>query len=241
MSKYYIEQHFLKLYTVTKDEFGGIEISIEDTDPKLAATMTNATVEKIAEIDRRLATANLRAMVDIYEKSLSASTRMIDSSSERINAINRHYKYSSIVMRRELLSQATPGMSADAQLGLLQKAGRLSNDSLATINENFYAVALLDSRRADANSRYIGEYGLYVRAKACLQSDVKTIQVLEHAAVPLIKSRPKRAIIVLAATFITLFFGIVGILLLVQYRGIDWRKIFSELEALPTPAVAKNK
>jgi tyrosine-protein kinase Etk/Wzc len=68
LSRYTIGMHIAKLYSVAKDEFGGVEISMEDCDPKMAAALANAAMAKIAELDREAATANLKAMVTTYEK-----------------------------------------------------------------------------------------------------------------------------------------------------------------------------
>jgi hypothetical protein len=153
------------------------------------------------------------------------SSNSLDSFSRQINKINRTYKYPSIALRRELLAQATPGMSADAQIGLIQRADRMSADSLAAITENLYIAGILDSRRADMNGRYIGDKGLYLHAKSALESSVKTLQVIEKATPPPVKSRPKRAILVLSATFLAFLASVVGIIVFDQYKDINWKEI----------------
>ena len=224
-ARYTIGLHIAKLYTVSKDEFGGVEIAMEDRDPKMAANIANAAMEKMAALDRAAATANLKAMLEVYKKSLDANATSLDSFSTQINKINRNYKYSSIALRRELLNQATPGMTADAQLGLLQRADRLSADSLAAITENLYIAGVLDSRRADANSSYIGDKGFYLHTKSALESNIQTVQVIEKASPPPIKSRPKRAILVAAATFLALLACVVGIIIFEQYKDVKWKEL----------------
>jgi tyrosine-protein kinase Etk/Wzc len=227
-AKYDLGLEFAKLYSVEKDQYGALEISIEDRDPQMAADIINAAMQYIGELDKKAATANSRALMETYEKMVKKTSFTIDSLSSAINKINRTYKYPSIVLRRELLTQATPGMSADAQLGVIQKAGHISNDSLAAITENLYIAGVLDSRRADMNSQYISNQGLYLRAKAALESNVQTVQVIEKASKPQVKSRPKRAILVLAGAFLAMFAGIVFIVLTEQYETIDWKSIFKE-------------
>jgi tyrosine-protein kinase Etk/Wzc len=228
LARHTIGLHIEKLYSVAKDEFGGVEIAVEDRDPKMAADLANAAIERVAELDREAATANLKAMADTYEKSVQSSAKAIDSFSYQIDKINRTYKYSSIALRRELLVQATPGMTADAQLGLIQRADRMSADSLASITENLYKAGVLDSRRADMNGRYIGDNGLYLRTKAALASGVKTLQVIERATPPPVKSRPKRAILVLFATFAALVASVVGIIVFEQYKDVKWKALLTE-------------
>jgi tyrosine-protein kinase Etk/Wzc len=228
MARYTIGLEMDKLYSVAKDEFGGVEISVEDRDPKMAADLANAAMEKVAELDKNTATANLKAMLKAYEGSLATSSQAIDSFSRQINKINRTYKYSSIALRREVLAQASPGMSPDAQLGMIQRANNLPADSLAAITENLYDAGVLDARRADMNGRYIGDQGLYLRTKVALEADVKTMQVIERASPPPIKSRPKRGILVMAATFLTLLASVVGIIVFEQYKDVKWKEMLVE-------------
>ena len=50
--------------------------------------------------------------------------------------------------------------------------------------------------------------------------------LVEDAMLPLVKSRPFRTLIVLAAVFITFFFTVVGILLYEAYGDMDWKAIY---------------
>ncbi len=228
LARHTIGLHIEKLYSVAKDEYGGVEISVEDRDPKMAAALANAAMEHVAEMDRATATSNLKAMAKTYERVLADNTHALDSLSRRINKINRAYRYPSIALRRELLVQATPGMSADAQIGLIQRANKLSADSLASITENLYDAGVLDSRRARANDMCLEAQKLYLQTQATLASGVQTMQIIEHATPPQIKSRPKRATLILTSAFLALLAGIVGIIVFEQYKDVKWRDILAD-------------
>ncbi len=222
---YYIGLRFSKNYSISKDEFGGIEIAVEDTDPKLAAEIANAAVEQIGKIDRSLAIANLQAMATAFEKTMARADSDRDSLSQAINKINRRYRYPSIALRRELLTQASPGMTAEAQLGMLQRANNLSADSLAAITENLYTAGAYDAIRGGITQQMSVDKNTYLHLKAALNANIQTIQVVERAVAPQIKSRPVRSIIVLGAGFVSLLLSVLGILLFEQYRTIDWKAI----------------
>lgn len=51
---FWVRENFRSHYAVQKNKNDAIELSIEDTDPQLAANMANAAREKINEISRRL-------------------------------------------------------------------------------------------------------------------------------------------------------------------------------------------
>ena len=228
LARHTIGLHIEKLYSVAKDEFGGVEIAVEDCDPVMAADLANAAMERVAFLDREAATANLKAMAQTYEKSLNMNAITIDSFSRQIDKINRTYKYASIALRRELLTQATPGMTADAQLGLIQRVDRMSADSLAAITENLYRAGVLDARRAEINKNHMEDQKYYARAKTALASDVKTLQVIERATPPPVKSRPKRGILVLFSTFLAMIASVVGIIVFEQYKDVKWKTLLTE-------------
>jgi hypothetical protein len=129
-------------------------------------------------------------------------------------------------------------MSADAQLGLIQRADRMSSDSLAAISENLYTAGVLDARRSKMNDIYIDDQKFYARAKSALESGVKTLQVIEKASPPPVKSRPKRAVLVLSATFLAFLASVVGIIIFDQYKDVKWKEL---LQGDETEETEENK
>ncbi|MEM9931262.1 MAG: hypothetical protein AAF840_15710, partial [Bacteroidota bacterium] len=62
--------------------------------------------------------------------------------------------------------------------------------------------------------------------RAIYSSDIPALIVVEDAAVPQVKSRPFRTLIVLAAVVLTFLFTVIGVLLFETYRDIDWQAIY---------------
>ena len=56
-------------------------------------------------------------------------------------------------------------------------------------------------------------------------AELSAINLIEAGAVPLIKSRPKRSLIVISAVLVAAIFSFVGILLFESYKDIDWKEI----------------
>jgi LPS O-antigen subunit length determinant protein (WzzB/FepE family) len=108
---------------------------------------------------------------------------------------------------------------------MLQRADRLPADSLAAITENLYIAGLYDTHRAATAEQVTTDRNIYSHIKAALNADIQTIQVLEHATKPLVKSRPVRSVMIIGAGFVALLLGVLGILLFEQYRTIDWKQI----------------
>jgi capsule polysaccharide export protein KpsE/RkpR len=58
--------------------------------------------------------------------------------------------------------------------------------------------------------------------EAALALDVTAVHLIEEASVPVVKSRPKRSLIVLAVTFAAFLFTAFGILVIESLKGHDW-------------------
>ena len=53
------------------------------------------------------------------------------------------------------------------------------------------------------------------------------INLIETGAVPVMKSRPRRSIIVLSAVLISFLFSVIGILLFDAYKEVDWKGLWA--------------
>ena len=65
----------------------------------------------------------------------------------------------------------------------------------------------------------------FKQIEAALASDVPSIHILGVGGVPVVKSRPQRTLIVVAAVFLAFLFSIIGILIIDTYKDVDWKKI----------------
>ena len=207
-----ILKEFKSNYTVTKDLYGGLKLSIEDKDNARAMAMTNAAMAKIIQKDRGIATGNLSTMQKMLQKSLVSCQREMDSLTEIINRLNRAYRYSSFTLKHEVLSQASPGMSYETQLGVIQKAEKLSKDSLAVITEKMYDAGVLDARRSDVNAKYIQNKNNLFNIQSVLEAELKTLQIIEPPRVAWTKSSPHRSFWCIGAALFSFFVTVLFLL-----------------------------
>ncbi|MCC7246664.1 MAG: hypothetical protein IT269_13355 [Saprospiraceae bacterium] len=68
----------------------------------------------------------------------------------------------------------------------------------------------------------------YNQLLAAFNSDIPMLHTIQVAEPSLMKSRPKRMIIVGAALIAAFFFTVLGVLLLEAYRNVNWKEVFSE-------------
>ena len=49
--------------------------------------------------------------------------------------------------------------------------------------------------------------------------------VVENGTVPVVKSRPGRALITISAVIIAFILSLIGVLILENYKDVDWKKL----------------
>ena len=66
----------------------------------------------------------------------------------------------------------------------------------------------------------------YRQALSVYNSTFPAIHVLEEAPVPVIKSRPKRMIIVAVAVILAFILSVMGVLIFESYRDVNWKEVY---------------
>lgn len=66
-----VDKRFRKLYDVKRNKHSGLEISIQDTDPKMAYEMVIAALDRIEELYRSATSGNKGLIKETYEKAIA--------------------------------------------------------------------------------------------------------------------------------------------------------------------------
>ncbi|MFN0215681.1 MAG: hypothetical protein ACKVT2_15595 [Saprospiraceae bacterium] len=88
---YWARLKFKDLYELEKNRNDAVELSIEDTDPKLAADMANAAREKIDEISQRLTKNNQAQILASYDANIKRKTTELMRLGDSIRYIQARY------------------------------------------------------------------------------------------------------------------------------------------------------
>ena len=86
-------------------------------------------------------------------------------------------------------------------------------------------VDVLNRQHVEASIQLSEDKERYKQIQAAYNSDVSAIILVEKAQVPVVKSRPVRSLIVIGAVLIAFLFAVIGVLLLDNYKDVDWKKI----------------
>lgn len=217
---------------------GTIAIVVEDRDPKVAAEMANAYVEELDQFNRETRSTSAKRTRAFIEERLEIAKRDLAASEDRL----RDYQ------QRKRLAAISPSDRGDAEVGARLMAQRIALEVRLEVLRQSLSEDSEEMRRAReelaAIDRQVGGLPKAGVEIARLWRDVKvqeqvfelltaqleeariretrdtpTVQLLDRAQPPLHKSRPKRALIVIAGFLIGLAGSATAALLLERRAG----------------------
>lgn len=250
---FFVRQEFFDLYKVLKNELGAIEISVEDKDPALAADMANAARDKTDQIARTLLRNSQEKLINNYEQTIRQQGEYLNQISDTLRDLRENYRIYNTASQSETLSQLMASaenqlIGERAKLEVLKNAGNRYRDSVVLIqtrisaateqfdslksrlhifNRGMTQIEVLERELREAALELSETKELYKQLLSARSSEVSAIHLVEAAQKPIIKSRPKRSIIVIGATFLAFVLSCLAVLLFDTYRDVDWKKMVS--------------
>ncbi|HOY07389.1 MAG TPA: hypothetical protein PLO67_18400 [Saprospiraceae bacterium] len=100
--------------------------------------------------------------------------------------------------------------------------------NLERFNEGLPQVSTLSDLHFQGRKQLSYDLERYNQILAAYQTDIPSLQLVEKAEIPRIKSRPGRTLIVLAAVVAAFFFSILAALIADAYKDINWAEIKGE-------------
>lgn len=141
---------------------------------------------------------------------------------------------------RLLALQESGGISRDsinflkAKVRGLQKEfeGLTSNNSSSKFNLNKFnegkgKVEILDQLYLQTYQQLSYDQTRLQQLESVYNSEISAIHLVESAAVPIIKSRPKRSIIVISSLLVSFLFCAIAALIFEAYKDINWKEVFN--------------
>lgn len=249
--RHYVALEFSGHFDVVKTKYDAIELSIEDRDKEMAAKMTNAARNYINDVAQRIIKESQAKTVRTFEENIAqkeADMRMMNDSMQRIRL--RYGVYNTKAQSENLSELIATGEAkvnlSRAKLSSLLNAGYNKKDTLTLLQANITGyeaqlqqlyirldtfnkgMALMDylvESQLQASEQIAEDKEHYKMSKAAFNSEFPAIFLLEQGEVPVIKERPKRALIVVVSTFVAFIFSVLGVLIFDTYRDVNWRKI----------------
>lgn len=250
LGPYYVRQEFNDHFDVIKTKYDAIEISIEDQDKELAAQMVNTARDYIANLAQKLIKESQSKLLRTFEGNIASKTAQLDTINLLLQtARNKYGVYNTIAQSEgltDLVAKAESKLyNAQAKLEALKGINSFRdtirfieasikgyenelkklNERLNTFNDGMTQVEVLKEAQLEASEKLAEDKEHYKQIKAAFGTDFPTILLLEQGSIPLIKSRPKRSLIVVAAVIVAFIFSVIGVILFDTYKDVNWKEI----------------
>ena len=234
-----------KKYTVEKNKLDAIELSMEDTDAEFAKIITLAARDFVNKRANDLVKQNQTKILVGFEASIKQQQLEIKHLEDSMKVIRANYGIYNIETQSQIITDLTSIAHAklarySAQVKALEKEPNASQDTIimmrslvkglenelnvlnrsntSSFNNGMGAIEVLAQMHEQKGRQLSYDAVRIAQLRAAQQSDVPAIYVVEEPQVAMIKSRPKRSLLVLAAMFVTFAFTTLGIILLENYR-----------------------
>lgn len=99
-----VEKRFRKLYDVKRNKHSGIEMSIQDTDPVVAAEMIQEALDKIEKLYREATSGNKELIKFTYEKAIAEKEVELQTVSDTLTILRRKFNIYDVESQSEVLS-----------------------------------------------------------------------------------------------------------------------------------------
>ena len=252
-SPYYVQIKLKKLYKVQKTKYDAIQLSVEDEDKERAAAMANASRIKVDEIAQRMIKASQKEVLNAYETNLSEKERLLKELNDSLRTLRSKYGVFNTETQSELLATLLAESESNlinysAMLNVHQGMSGANRDTIANLrakvqgaeasatalrarldkfNEGMAIVDVLVMQHLEASKQLAEGRERYKMILTAYDSPFPTIHLVEEAAVPIIKSRPKRTLIVLAVGVLAFLFSVAGALIFDTYKDVDWKSVIN--------------
>lgn len=198
-SKYWktkVRKKFEKKYEAIKTEHDAIQVSFYDTDPKVAAAVVNAVVNKVDELNKAHVT-------ETKVKSYNAITRQVLKLQSDVNG----YIDTLAILGQQYKIKVSSG----------------TDGTIVVDGADYHAVQLYKSimSKQTGTTRELNNLtNIKGQLEVSMQNSESSLYVLESAFPADRREKPVRSLVVILTMLITGFVSVLGVLLIEQIRDI---------------------
>jgi tyrosine-protein kinase Etk/Wzc len=149
-----VREEFRELYSALKNEHDALEISVEDTDPKLAAEMANAARDKVDEMAQTLTKTPQARLLAAIEDNINRKRTELSTMGDTLSSMQQYYGIYDPTAQGEAL--ATQLAQAEAQVARNRARLEVLEPNL-NIPRDTIAFIKADLRAAESQRRLLME------------------------------------------------------------------------------------
>lgn len=240
-----------KLYKATKTKFDAINLSVEDKDINISASMANAARDKIEEVARNLIKENHLNQINSYKSNISIKQANINGLTDSLFSIRKRFKIFNTASQGEaygssLVSIKGKVQNTSAQISILEQLNAPQdsililkaklkgyqtqlngiNEDISSYNNGYPTIITIERDLKNYAEQLSIDKERLKQLESTYNSNFNTIHIIEKAETPVYKSRPKRSIIVIGVAFLIFVLSCLTVILLDQFNKNNWREEF---------------
>lgn len=246
-----VREKLKDLYVAQKTEYGGIEITVEDQDPNRAAEMANAAREWLSDNVQIIIKNSQNKTINNLENSIRSKENLIRVTDDTLQRLRRDYEIYDTKSQGGLFSELITNTEANMQelAGKLDAGNTVPRDSIRkwkaqlkglqskkkSLDENLqtYSSGLATVLKVERElSRYTDQITIdkerLNQLRAAYEAPFAALHIIQKADPPVVKSRPKKAVIILVATILVSLLTVLAVLIVEAYRKIDWKAALAD-------------
>jgi capsule polysaccharide export protein KpsE/RkpR len=249
-----VRRKFSSYYSVEKTDRDAISLIIEDKNPALAAQMVQYAGFLIDEKAKQLIKDGYSKMINSLNSGIAEKQIEIKVLGDSLSKTRQKYNIFNTKTQSEIISEQfdvvkSAYIRTNARLSNLKTAGNLPKDTIQYIEAEAEGLKVeldtLEKRVSMLNEGQLTLNELEVRYYSYIDqisqerqrlkllysaqnANIPALLEMENAEIPLMKSRPKRTLIVLGVTLGAFFLSIFLVILLDQYKEINWKEVLHD-------------
>lgn len=191
-----VRKKFEKNYSAIRTEHDAVEISVYDTDPKVAAAIVNTIVSKIDRLNKQHIADTKRKVYNLIGKQVADMQQEVINYNDTLANLGEEYRIK--------VSQGTDG-------------------GVIVDGSNYKAVQLyksLLSKQSGIARELNNLTSIRGQMEVTLENNESSLFVLEEAFAADRRTKPVRWLVVVVTTFLVFFISVIGVLLIEQIREI---------------------
>lgn len=191
-----VHKKFDKNYEAIKTEHDAIQISMYDTDPKLASDMVNAVVEKTDAENKLTVNETKKNLFDLVSNQVLDQQRLVGAYADSLGHLSAQYKIK--------VSAGAPGTTIV--------------DGIDPMAVQQFKVMV--SKQENAVKELSNRMNIRQQMEVALKSNASSLFVVEKATPADRREKPIRSLVVLITMLLTAFISIIGVMLIEQVKDI---------------------
>ena len=191
-----VRKKFDKNYEAIKTEHDAVEISIFDTDPKLAAAIVNAVVDKVDEENKSHINETKKNLYGLISSQILEQQRNVNGYVDTLSMLATQYKIK--------VSSGAPGTVI------------VEGTDVRAVQQYKALLAKQENAEKELNNRI----NIKEQMEVAMKSNTSSLFIVEKATPADRREKPVRSLVVLITMLFTMFVSLIGVLLIEQIRDL---------------------